>query len=121
MRNVKKCSFAILVLALILVAAVPLVAAANDQCQDLELKYFFQASGYGPDRYTFVVFNHENYGEPAPTGASIAVFFELQDPNNPVTIQGIWPPQPQSQGSYVLFVPGAANHKLTATISCRRF
>lgn len=104
----------------LLFASLTHAARANDQCQDLEIRKFTDAIGYGPNRFVFYIFNHGNYGEPAPTGASIAVFFAAQG-GNPVTRQNFWPPLPQQQQTYIVFVPGAANHKITASIWCRRY
>lgn len=106
------------VLWLLVIDLMAVPALANDQCRDLEITHFQQAYGYGPDRYWVTIFNHENYYESAPTGASIAVFFEAQDSENPVVKAGIWPPQPQRTGSYLVHVPNSANHKLTVRMFC---
>lgn len=108
------------IIALFLLVQLTPPAWANDQCRDLEITEFRQAYGYGPDRFWVTVLNHENIYEAAPTGAVIAVYFQAQDPDDPVVKTGIWPPQPQRYGSFLIHVPESANHKLTVSILCYR-
>src|SRR6185503_13422309 len=41
----------------LLFASLTHAARANDQCQDLEIRKFTDAIGYGPNRFVFYIFN----------------------------------------------------------------